>query len=62
LAVARRYGVQIRVVQDERIEDIEPNTEGDSQKETKTLWLAYYRHGYGLGEHYNSLRKKDEKS
>ncbi|KAK9368180.1 hypothetical protein V1509DRAFT_664708 [Lipomyces kononenkoae] len=22
------------------------------------LWLAYYKHSYGLGEHYNSLRDK----
>lgn len=29
------------------------------QQERKKIWLAYYRHGYGLGEHYNSLRKKE---
>ncbi|TQS32818.1 hypothetical protein Golomagni_06856, partial [Golovinomyces magnicellulatus] len=49
-ALARRYGVRISVVQDGRTEKI-----GDGDKE---LWLAYYRHGYGLGEHYNSLRRK----
>lgn len=49
-ALARKYNVGIKVVQDGRTEVI---GEGD-----KTLWLAYYRHGYGLGEHYNSLRKK----
>ena len=49
-ALARKYGVQISVVQDGRMEKI-----GEGEKE---LWLAYYRHGYGLGEHYNSLRKK----
>lgn len=49
-ALAREYGVQISVVQDGRMEKI-----GEGEKE---LWLAYYRHGYGLGEHYNSLRKK----
>jgi OTU domain-containing protein 6 len=57
MAVARRYGVEIKVIQDGRTENIsgkEGEGEGD---ETKTLWLAYYRHGYGLGEHYNSLRR-----
>lgn len=60
LAVARRFGVEIRVVQDGGIEKIGSDDENKSGKEVKTLWLAYYRHGYGLGEHYNSLRKKDE--
>ncbi|KAL2256542.1 hypothetical protein VTK26DRAFT_1503 [Humicola hyalothermophila] len=32
---------------------------GKEDEEVKTLWLAYYRHGYGLGEHYNSLRKAE---
>ncbi|KAI1639028.1 OTU domain-containing protein 6B [Biscogniauxia mediterranea] len=27
------------------------------ERARKTVWLAYYRHGYGLGEHYNSLMK-----
>lgn len=49
MALARAYGIGIRVVQDGRTEEI---GEGD-----KVLWLAYYRHGYGLGEHYNSLRR-----
>ena len=55
-ALANAYGVEIRVVQDGRTEVIQPHggTEGG---EPKTIWLAYYRHGYGLGEHYNSLRK-----
>ncbi|KAJ6783064.1 hypothetical protein PWT90_05389 [Aphanocladium album] len=50
MALARAYGVGIRVVQDGRTEEI---GEGD-----RMVWLAYYRHGYGLGEHYNSLRRK----
>ncbi|PON28329.1 hypothetical protein TGAM01_v202823 [Trichoderma gamsii] len=55
MAVARRYGVEIKVIQDGRTENISGRQEeGD---EAKTLWLAYYRHGYGLGEHYNSLRR-----
>ncbi|OAA42186.1 OTU domain-containing protein 6B [Metarhizium rileyi] len=54
-ALARRYGVEIRVVQDGRTEKI---GEEEGARTGKVLWLAYYRHGYGLGEHYNSLRKK----
>ncbi|ATY60596.1 OTU domain-containing 6B [Cordyceps militaris] len=50
MALARAYDVGIRVVQDGRTEAI---GNGD-----KVIWLAYYRHGYGLGEHYNSLRRK----
>lgn len=59
-ALARRYGAEIRVVQDGRTEKI---GEDEGKAATgKTLWLAYYRHGYGLGEHYNSLRKKKKKT
>ena len=58
-ALARRYGVEIRVIQDGRTERIgDEGEEGEDETAGKTLWLAYYRHGYGLGEHYNSLRKK----
>ncbi|XWW96289.1 hypothetical protein V2A60_004262 [Cordyceps javanica] len=49
IALARAYDVKIRVVQDGRTEEIGT---GD-----RLVWLAYYRHGYGLGEHYNSLRR-----
>ncbi|KAH6986041.1 hypothetical protein BKA56DRAFT_613436 [Ilyonectria sp. MPI-CAGE-AT-0026] len=54
MALARRYKAEIRVVQDGRTERI---GEDEGTASGKTLWLAYYRHGYGLGEHYNSLRK-----
>ncbi|KAF5665857.1 otu domain-containing protein [Fusarium heterosporum] len=54
MALARQYKVEIRVVQDGRLERI---GEDEGAESGKTLWLAYYRHGYGLGEHYNSLRK-----
>jgi len=66
-ALANVYGVEIRVVQDGRTESITPTTtttsstggQGDGEgSEKRTIWLAYYRHGYGLGEHYNSLRPK----
>ena len=52
-ALAKNYNAEIRVVQDGRLEKI---GEEEGQASGKTLWLAYYRHGYGLGEHYNSLR------
>ena len=66
-ALANAYGVEIRVVQgDGRVEIVEPTTSssssssggGGGEGERQKIWLAYYRHGYGLGEHYNSLRKK----
>ncbi|KAG9658442.1 cysteine proteinase, partial [Aureobasidium melanogenum] len=54
MALAKKYGVAISVLQgDGRVEEINPNADADD----KQLWLAYYRHGFGLGEHYNSLRK-----
>ena len=56
MALAKSYGVGICVVQDGRIERLGDVQEGD--EDGKLLWLAYYRHGYGLGEHYNSLRRK----
>ncbi|KAG5986935.1 hypothetical protein E4U52_008126 [Claviceps spartinae] len=62
MALAGGYGVEIRVVQEggriERIGVGEGEKEKEKEKERKVLWLAYYRHGYGLGEHYNSLRTK----
>lgn len=53
-AIARAYGVEISVVRKESVDVFEP--EGDKE-ERKKIWLAYYLHGYGLGEHYNSLRQ-----
>ncbi|KAJ1326250.1 OTU domain-containing protein 6 [Microdochium nivale] len=63
-ALANVYGVEIRVVQDGRTETIAPSSSSsggagdkdEKEKNKRTIWLAYYRHGYGLGEHYNSLR------
>jgi OTU domain-containing protein 6 len=53
-AVARAYNVDINVLQaDGRIEKIESG----SSTSHDPLWLAYYRHSYSLGEHYNALRK-----
>lgn len=56
LALAKAYEVDINVLQgDGKVEKIHCGMDGDSPK----LWLAYYRHSFGLGEHYNSLRKVD---
>ncbi|CAG7996725.1 unnamed protein product [Penicillium nalgiovense] len=60
-AIARAYGVEINVVQkDGRMEKIEPGDSDslDEEKRKRVIWLAYYRHTYGLGEHYNALVKK----
>ncbi|MCJ1471684.1 hypothetical protein MMC13_000324 [Lambiella insularis] len=52
-ALARAYNTDINVLQgDGRVEKI---TAGVGETENP-LWLAYYRHSFGLGEHYNSLR------
>jgi len=58
-AIARAYGVEINVVQsDGRMEKIESGDSFDEEEKRKrVIWLAYYRHTYGLGEHYNSLVK-----
>lgn len=63
-ALANAYGVEIRVVQDGRTEVIAPTEviggeDKEKEGERKVVWLAYYRHGYGLGEHYNSLRRME---
>jgi OTU domain-containing protein 6 len=55
LALAKTYNVEICVLQDGIAQNIEPGLEGS--KEPERIWLAYYRHNFGLGEHYNSLRK-----
>lgn len=55
LALAKTYNVEICVLQNGPPQNIEPGLDG--QDESGKIWLAYYRHGFGLGEHYNSLRK-----
>lgn len=55
MALAKAYGVDISVLDGNgSVHEIEGTEDKD---ETKRIWLAYYRHGFGLGEHYNSLRK-----
>ena len=54
LALAKAYEVDINVLRaDGRVDKIECGLE-DAPHE---LWLAYYQHSFGLGEHYNSLRR-----
>ncbi|KAF2861280.1 cysteine proteinase [Piedraia hortae CBS 480.64] len=51
IALARALGININVLQDwGRVERFDGNG-------SKEMWLGYYKFGYGLGEHYNSLRK-----
>ncbi|KAK1141446.1 OTU protein [Aspergillus melleus] len=58
-AIARAYGVEINVIQgDGRIEKIESGDDSLDAENKHVIWLAYYRHTYGLGEHYNALAKK----
>lgn len=56
LAISRAFRVGISVLQgDGKVEEIDP---GDAKRtDDATVWLAYYRHSFGLGEHYNSLRR-----
>jgi OTU domain-containing protein 6 len=62
-AIARAYGVDVNVVQkDGRLEKIEcgdMDSFDEEEKRRRVIWLAYYRHSYGLGEHYNALFKED---
>ncbi|KAL1890020.1 OTU protein [Ceratocystis pirilliformis] len=51
-ALAEACEAEIGVVRREGEHVIKPKTES----EVRRLWLAYYMHGFGLGEHYNSLR------
>jgi OTU domain-containing protein 6 len=57
LALAKTYGVRICVLHsDGRVDKIEDEgVSGDKED----IWLGYYRHSHGLGEHYNSLRKAE---
>ncbi|KAF3007624.1 hypothetical protein E8E13_008300 [Curvularia kusanoi] len=57
LALAKSYGVRICVLHsDGRVDKIEDEaTEGEKEE----IWLGYYKHSHGLGEHYNSLRKAE---
>lgn len=52
-AIAKAFNTNISVLQaNGSVEEIKP--EGSAEE---TAWLAYYRHSFGLGEHYNALKK-----
>lgn len=54
MALAKAYGLNIHVLQGNgKVEKIQ----GNGESCVKQLWLAYYRHNFGLGEHYNSLHQ-----
>lgn len=55
LALAKVFGVVANVVQAEG-RGVEKMNDGGTNGE---VWLGYYRHSFGLGEHYNSLRRKE---
>lgn len=58
-ALAKTYNITINVLQgDGRVEKIQGD---DINHEKHEAWLAYYRHGFGLGEHYNSLKPLNSK-
>jgi OTU domain-containing protein 6 len=55
LALARAHGVRICVLHsDGRVDQIVPD---EDDKDLGEIWLGYYKHSHGLGEHYNSLRR-----
>jgi OTU domain-containing protein 6 len=60
-ALAKAYGVRVCVLHSDgrvdRFEGGEEAKEKEKEKEMEEVWLGYYRHSHGLGEHYNSLRK-----
>lgn len=57
-AIARAYNVNISILQaDGRVEKIQPENPSESN-----AWLAYYRHSFGLGEHYNALKEATTKT
>jgi len=57
-AIAGAYHVEINVLQaDGKVERIRSGKENDDAEKNDGIWLAYYRHSFGLGEHYNALKK-----
>ncbi|KAK9447739.1 uncharacterized protein V1518DRAFT_420284 [Limtongia smithiae] len=53
LALAREYDCPVNIVMSGRAK-LTLNETGTKEP----LWIAFYRHSYGLGEHYNSLRNR----
>lgn len=61
-AIARAYGVDVNVLRaNGSVTKIEKGgAEGEGVDEDKEVWLAYYEHSFGLGEHYNALRRQEK--
>jgi OTU domain-containing protein 6 len=55
LAISKTYNIEICVLQNGSSQTIKPGL--DEASKSEKIWLAYYRHGFALGEHYNSLRR-----
>ncbi|KAJ9658770.1 OTU protein [Neophaeococcomyces mojaviensis] len=52
-AIAKAFKTSINVLQASgRVDRIEPESKTNNE-----IWLAYYKHSFGLGEHYNALKK-----
>jgi len=52
-AIAKVFMINVNVLQaNGHVERLEPE-----QSSEREIWLAYYKHSFGLGEHYNALRK-----
>jgi OTU domain-containing protein 6 len=56
MALSKAYSSKICVLQGDG-----SVTEIGEGPDDKTMWLAFYRHNFGLGEHYNSLRSSAAK-
>ena len=58
LSLAEACALNIKVLHaDGHVDEIEGTTGGQTDVQ-RCLWLAFYQHSYGLGEHYNSLRMR----
>lgn len=63
MAMARAYGLNINIIRaGQGVEEIsweDDTSKVDGEKnDERAIWLAYYHHTYGLGEHYNALMKR----
>ena len=58
-AIARSYKVDINVLRANGQVD-RVTSQHDSKEQAELIWLAYYQHNFGLGEHYNALRSMDK--
>jgi OTU domain-containing protein 6 len=58
MALAKTYGIKINVLHgDGQVDKVESGEAEEEPEKEKEIWLGYYKHSHGLGEHYNSLRK-----